>query len=79
MTLLTPTLSPRAAATPTPVLDVIQLHQQAESALSMALYYVRQPARNLPGAARKAVQALDALNRLKIGGLASAGNDGGRV
>lgn len=53
-----------AAKSPTHSLDVIQLHAQAETALSMALHYMRQPTTNARGAARKAVQALAALNRL---------------
>ena len=44
--------------------DQIQLHTDAHNALAMALYYLRQPNANLPGAARKAVQALAALRRL---------------
>ena len=53
-----PTMGPR-----TP--DPIQLHAEAHNALAMALHYLRQPACcNVPGAARKAVQALAALNRL---------------
>lgn len=43
----------------------IQLHADAHNALAMALHYVRQPsALNVPGATRKAVQALAALRRL---------------
>ena len=44
--------------------DQIQLHVDAHNALAMALYYLRQPEANVPGAARKAVQALAALRRL---------------
>ena len=44
--------------------DPIQLHAQAHNALSMALHYLRQPQANVPGAARKAVQALAALRSL---------------
>lgn len=44
--------------------DPIQLHAQAHNALAMALHYLRQPSGNVPGAARKAVQALAALRRL---------------
>ena len=44
--------------------DQIQLHVDALNALAMALYYLRQPEANVPGAARKAVQALAALRRL---------------
>lgn len=45
-------------------LDPIQLHAEAHNALVMALHYVRQPEANIPGAARKAVQALAALRRI---------------
>lgn len=45
--------------------DPIQLHAEAHNALVMALHYVRQPEANVPGAARKAVQALAALRRLE--------------
>jgi hypothetical protein len=57
----------KAAATPSPFneLDISQLHAQAENALSTALYHLRQPAANVPDAARKAVQALTALNLLR--------------
>ena len=53
---------PPTMGTRTP--DPIQLHAEAHNALAMALHYLRQPASNVPGAARKAVQALAALNRL---------------
>jgi hypothetical protein len=39
-------------------------YQEAENALAMALHYMRSSASNVPGATRKAVQALGALNRL---------------
>ena len=55
--------APTTPATGTP--DPIQLHATASNALSMALHYLRQPESNLPGAARKAVQALAALNQLQ--------------
>jgi hypothetical protein len=57
----------KTAATPSPTneLDISQLLAQAENALSTALYHLRQPAANVPGAARKAVQALTALNMLR--------------
>lgn len=67
------------AATPTQTLDAIQLHAQAENALSMALHYMRQTASNVPGAARKTVQALDAMNRIKLAGYGQAANDSGRA
>ena len=61
------TLASRSAA-PTPPTagtpDPIQLHAEAHNALAMALHYLRQPASNVPGAARKAVQALAALRSL---------------
>lgn len=46
-------------------LELSQLHAQAENALSVALWHLRQPSVNVSGAARKAVQALDALGRLR--------------
>lgn len=47
--------------------DPIQLHADAHNALAMALHYLRQPgALNVPGATRKAVQALAALRRLDV-------------
>lgn len=60
-------------AAPTPVQDAhlgvpdpVQLHADAHNALAMALHYLRQPCANVPGAARKAVQALAALRRLNV-------------
>lgn len=44
--------------------DPIQLHAEAHNALNMAVFYLRQPQANLPGARRKAVQALSALRNL---------------
>jgi hypothetical protein len=44
--------------------DPIQLYADAHNALAMALHYLRQPEANVPGAARKAVQALAALRGL---------------
>lgn len=44
--------------------DPIQLYADAHNALAMALHYLRQPEANVPGAARKAVQALAALRSL---------------
>ena len=68
MTHVTHLASRRAAPTPpttgTRTPDPIQLHAEAHNALAMALHYLRQPASTVPGAARKAVQALAALNRL---------------
>lgn len=46
-------------------LATAQLFAAAENALSVALHHLRQPAANVPGAARKAVQALAALNQLR--------------
>lgn len=57
-----PCAAPALPATGTP--DPIQLHADAHNALAMALHYLRQPAANVPGAARKAVQAVAALRRL---------------
>ena len=48
--------------------SLIQAHQDAENALSMALHYLRAGAGNVPGAMRKAVQALSALNTLQAAG-----------
>ena len=53
----TPTNTPHDLAT-------MAAHQEAENALAMALHYLRSNAGNIPGATRKAVQALGALNRL---------------
>ena len=44
--------------------ETMAAHQEAENALAMALHYLRSSASNIPGATRKAVQALGALNRL---------------
>jgi hypothetical protein len=48
-------------------------HQEAENALAMALHYLRSSACNVPGATRKAVQALGALKRLHLSPAAGAG------
>ena len=64
------TLAGRCAAPTMPTMgtsDPIQLHAEAHNALAMALHYLRQPSGNVPGAARKAVQALAALRRLDAG------------
>ena len=61
------TLASRRAAPTTPATgtpDPIQSYADAHNALSMALYYLRQPQTNVRGAARKAVQALAALRHL---------------
>ena len=60
-------LASRSAAPTSPTMgtpDPIQGYAEAHNALSMALYYLRQPQANVPGAARKAVQALAALRGL---------------
>lgn len=44
----------------------LAMHQEAENALAMALHYLRSNGSNVPGATRKAVQALGALNRLEM-------------
>ena len=67
MTNVIPLARRRAAATPptTGTPDPIQLHAEAHNALAMALHYLRMPSGNLPGATRKAVQALAALAALR--------------
>ncbi len=66
MTTVTTPASPCAAPShPAHELATAQLFATAENALSVALYHLRQPAANVPGAARKAVQALAALNQLR--------------
>ena len=62
ITLASLSAAPTTPATGTP--DPIQLHAAAHNALAMALHYLRQPRANVPGAARKAVQALAALRSL---------------
>ena len=52
------------AVAPSLSFNPIQLHADAHNALAMALHYLRQPAANVPGAARKTVQALAALRVL---------------
>ena len=70
MTNVIPLASRRAAPTPAQGArlgapsDPVQLYADAHNALSMALHYLRQPRANVPGAARKAVQALAALRSL---------------
>lgn len=56
--------------------DPIQTHARAVNSLRMALHYLRQPESNVPGASRKAVQALAAINALRFAGRAEAANDG---
>lgn len=60
-------LASRRAALTSPVqgsTDPLQAFADASNALAMAVYYLRQPVANVPGATRKAVQALAALRRL---------------
>src|SRR5450830_455413 len=56
--------------------DPIQIHARAVNSLTMALHYLRQPESNVPGASRKAVQALAAINALRFVGRGEAANDG---
>lgn len=66
----------QATAIPTTIqqdLAAMQAHQAAENALSMALHYLRCNSGNIPGATRKAVQALAALNTLQALAPAGAG------
>ncbi len=56
-----------------PERTALQAHQDATNALSMALHYLRANVSNVPGAARKAVQALAALNTLRALDAASTG------
>ena len=46
-------------------LELSRLHAQAENALSVALWHMRQPNANLAGAARKTVQAMKAMHELR--------------
>lgn len=55
-------IAPASPTTGTP--DPIQLHADAHNALNMAVFYLRQPQANLPGARRKAIQDLSALRNL---------------
>ena len=48
-------------------------------ALAMALHYLRSSGSNVPGATRKAVQALGALNRLEMLSLGSGAHTTGRA
>ena len=55
--------APTSPATGTP--DPLQGYAEAHNALAMALHYLRQPGPvNVPGATRKAVQALAALRSM---------------
>lgn len=62
ITLASRNAAPASPSTGTP--DPIQLHADAHNALSMAVFYLRQPTANVPGARRKVVQALAALQGL---------------
>ena len=64
-TVMTLASSHAAPVPPLSELAISQLHAQAENALSVALFHLRQPAANVPGAGRKAVQALAARNALR--------------
>ena len=84
MTNVIPLASRRAAPTPAQGArlgapsDPVQLYADAHNALAMALHYLRQPDANVPGAARKAVQALAALRSLGNADLStSPGTQGG--
>jgi hypothetical protein len=57
----------------------LAIHQEAENALAMALHYLRSNDNNVPGATRKAVQALGALNRLEMLALGSGARTTGRA
>ncbi len=56
---------------------LLAAYQEAENALSMALHYLRTGTGNVPGAMRKAVQALSALNTLQSAGAGRAPQIGG--
>ena len=63
------TQASRSAAPTSPATgtaDPIQLHADAHNALNMAVFYLRQPHANVPGARRKAIQALTALRGLSL-------------
>ena len=74
MTNVIPLARRRATATTpsTGNTDPIQAYADAHNALAMALHYLRTPSGNLPGATRKAVQALAALRRLDAMGQGGA-------
>lgn len=57
----------------------LAMHQEAENALAMALHYLRSNGSNVPGATRKAVQALGALNRLEMLAVGSGARMTGRA
>lgn len=49
-----------------------QLHAEAHAALIVAVHYLNQPMANVPGAARKTVQALSALRKLSVASAAGS-------
>lgn len=59
--------------------DPIQIHARAVNSLRMALHYLNQAESNVPGAGRKAVQALAAINQLRAVHPGQAANDCGRA
>ena len=67
-----PTTPHDLASTTAANVATLAAHQEAENALAMALHYLRSSASNIPGASRKAVQALGALSRLQAPVHASA-------
>lgn len=64
---------------PVSELEHAQLFAHAENSLSVALYHLRLPAANVPGAARNAVRALAALNRLRTFATEAAPDFGSRL
>jgi len=60
-------------------IDSIQTHARAVNSLRMALHYLNQAESNVPGACRKAVQALAAINQLRAVHTGQAANDSGRA
>lgn len=61
-----PRRRPALASPAMGTVDPIQLHADAHNALSMAVFYLRQPQANTAAAKRKAIQALAALRGLSI-------------
>lgn len=79
MTTVSTEASRRAAPTSHPttgIPDPIQIHARAVNSLRMALQYLNQPESNVPGASRKAVQALAAINAMRFAGRGEPANDG---
>lgn len=54
------------AVTNTGIPGPSQLQAEAHNALSMAVFYLRQPQTNVPSAYPKAIQALSALSNLSL-------------